>query len=376
MMDSFLPPIVLDKEVPLAILQVNVRPALTLWRSSHSQGRETENATQPSSNGNHPTQSVHVTQSQPVQTNQRDPLANAQSPSLWQKVVWRLMPSTTIGRALNSARERLQEAGSPSASLDAQVILAHVLEVDRSWLFAHHEYTLSAEQANAYTDLIARRMAHEPVAYLIGRKEFYGLEFQVDHRVLIPRPETELLVDAVLGFVSEQASGNCLVADVGTGSGAIAVAVATNAPQVKVYAIDLSEDALAVAQSNIVRLDERKQVHLLQGDLLAPLPTTVDIIVANLPYISSAVYPKLEAGVRDYEPKLALEAGAEGLDAITRLLQQASRYLRPQGAIFLEISYDQGEAVMALARRLLPVACSISLRQDYHGRDRLVTIIF
>ena len=360
----------------MAILQVNVRPALTLWRASHSQGRETGNANQLSSNGNHPTQSVESTQSQPVQTNQRDPLENAQPPSLWQKVVWRLMPSTTIGRALNSARERLQEAGSPSASLDAQVILAHVLEVDRSWLFAHHEYTLSAEQANAFTDLIARRMAHEPVAYLIGRKEFYGLEFQVDHRVLIPRPETELLVDAVLGFVSEHAQGDCLVADVGTGSGAIALAVAANAPPVKVYAIDLSADALAVAASNVARLDERQQVQLLHGDLLTPLPTAVDIVVANLPYISSAVYPKLEADVRDYEPKLALEAGSEGLDAITQLLQQAPRYLRPQGAIFLEISYDQGEAVVALAKRMLPAAYSVSLRQDYHGRDRLVTIIF
>ena len=357
----------------MAILQVNVRPALTLWRSSHLQRSETVNVNHLSSNGKHPIQSI---QSQPVQTNHSDPLVNAQSPTLWQKVVWRLMPSTTIGRALNSARERLHETGSPSASLDAQVILAHVLEVDRSWLFAHHEYTLSADQANAYTELIARRMAHEPVAYLIGRKEFYGLDFQVDGRVLIPRPETELLVDAGLGCVNEQAQGHCLVADVGTGSGAIALAVAANAPPVKVYAIDLSEDALAVAQSNVDRLDERKQVQLLHGDLLAPLPEAVDIIVANLPYISSTVYPKLEAGVRDYEPKLALEAGSEGLDAIARLLQQAPRYLRPEGAIFLEISYDQGEAVMALAKRILPHAYSIALRQDYHGRDRLVTIIF
>lgn len=366
----------LDKEVLLAILQVNVRPALTLWRPRQSQRSEAVDADQQSSSGHHPTPPIQSIQSQPVQTNQTDPLKNAQSPSLWQKVVWRLMPSTTIGRALNSARERLHEAGSPSASLDAQVILAHVLEVDRSWLFAHHEYTLSAEQANAYTDLIARRMAHEPVAYLIGRKEFYGLEFQVDHRVLIPRPETELLVDAVLGCVGEQAQGDCLVADVGTGSGAIALAVATNDPSVKVYAIDLSQDALAVAASNVAQLDERKQVKLLHGDLLTPLPEAVDIIVANLPYISSAVYPKLDVDVRDYEPKLALEAGSEGLDAITRLLQQAPHYLRPQGAIFLEISYDQGEAVVALAKRLLPTAHSIALRQDYHGRDRLVTIIF
>lgn len=354
----------------MAILQVSVRPAFSLPRSVDSQRSDLTAAPQVSSNGNHATQQSH-----PLQTNESDPLALPQPSSLWQKVVWRLMPSTTIGRALISARERLDEAGSPTASLDAQVILAYVLGVDRSWLFAHYEYTLSAEQANAYTELIARRMRHEPVAYLIGRKEFYGLDFQVDQRVLIPRPETELLVDAVLDFIADRADKACLVADVGTGSGAIALAVAANAPEVKVYAIDLSQDALAVTRSNIAQLDERKQVRLLHGDLLTPLPEAVDIIVANLPYISSAVYPKLEADVRDYEPKLALESGSEGLDAITRLLQQAPRYLRPGGAIFLEISYDQGKAVMALAQSLLPNAYDHALRQDYHGHDRLITIV-
>lgn len=354
----------------MAILQVNVRPAFSLPRSVDSQRSGLTAAPQVSSNGKHATQQSH-----PLQTNENNPLVTKQPPSLWQKVVWRLMPSTTIGRALISARERLDEAGSPTASLDAQVILAYVLGVDRSWLFAHHEYTLSAEQANAYTELIARRMRHEPVAYVIGRKEFYGLDFQVDRRVLIPRPETELLVDAVLDFIADRTDKACLVADVGTGSGAIALAVAANAPQVKVYALDLSQDALAVAQSNVEQLDERKQVHLRHGDLLTPLPEAVDIIVANLPYISSAVYPKLDADIRDYEPKLALEAGAEGLDAITRLLQQAPRYLRPGGAIFLEISYDQGKAVTALAQSHLPSAYDILLRQDYHGHDRLITIV-
>lgn len=358
------------KEAPLAILQVSVRPAFSLPRSVDSQRSDPAAAPQVSSNGNHTIQ-----QSYPVQINENEPLASAHPPSLWQKVVWRLMPSTTIGRALISARERLDESGSPTASLDAQVILAYALGVDRSWLFAHHEYTLSADQANAYTELIARRMDHEPVAYLIGRKEFYGLDFQVDRRVLIPRPETELLVDAVLDFIAERTDQPCLVADVGTGSGAIALAVAANAPQVQVYAIDLSQDALAVAQSNVDHLDERKQVHLLHGDLLTPLPAAVDMIVANLPYISSVVYPKLDADVRDYEPKLALEAGSEGLDAITRLLQQAPRYLRPAGAIFLEISHDQGKAAMALAQSLLPNAYNIALRQDYHGHDRLITIV-
>jgi len=354
----------------LTILQVNVRPALSLQQQVDSQRSEETDAHQPSSNHRHATQPSNA-----LPTHQPDPLATPPLPSFWQKIVWRLMPSTTVGRALISARERLDEAGSPTASLDAQVILAHVLGTDRSWLFAHHEYTLSAEQADAYTDLIARRIHHEPVAYLIGRKEFYGLDFQVDRRVLIPRPETELLVDAVLDFVTEHTTHCRLVADVGTGSGAIALAIAANAPPLTVYAIDVSQDALAVAQMNVTQLDERRQVHLLHGDLLTPLPEPVDVIVANLPYISTMVYPELDADVRDFEPKLALEAGPEGLDAITRLLRQAKHYLRPGGALFLEISYDQSEAVMRLAHDLLPNAERISLRQDYHGHDRLVTII-
>lgn len=354
----------------MTILQVNVRPALSLQRQVDSQRSEETDAHQPSSNHHQATQPSNA-----LQTYQPDPLATPPPPSFWQKIVWRLMPSTTVGRALISARERLDEAGSPTASLDAQVILAHVLGTERSWLFAHHEYTLSAEQADAYTDLIARRIHHEPVAYLIGRKEFYGLDFQVDQRVLIPRPETELLVDAVLDFVTEHTDRCHLVADVGTGSGAIALAIAANAPSLTVYAIDVSQEALAVAQLNVTKLDERQQVQLLHGDLLAPLPEPVDVIAANLPYISTIIYPELDADVRDFEPKLALESGPEGLDAITRLLRQAKHHLRPGGALFLEISYDQRAAVMRLARDLLPNAKIIALRQDYHGHDRLVTII-
>jgi len=299
----------------------------------------------------------------------------AKERTTWQKFVWKLMPSTTVGRALNSARERLTEAACDTASLDAQVILAYILEVDRSWLFAHHDYKLTVEEADLFTDLIARRMAHEPVAYLVGKREFYGLEFYVDERVLIPRPETELLVDAVLDYISDSELERLWVADVGTGSGAIALSVACNCPQAQLYALDLSKDALSVAARNVARLDERGQVTLAQGDLLSPLPGPVHAIVANLPYISNKLYPELDADVRDFEPQLALEAGPEGLDAIERLLHQATDYLHPNGVIFLEIGYDQGEAVSALAQRIFPHAQGISVRKDYHGHDRLVTII-
>jgi release factor glutamine methyltransferase len=283
-----------------------------------------------------------------------------------------LTPATTVGRAILSAARRLEEADIDTAHLDAQVILAHILGVERSWLFAHYDYKLTAGQANGYTELVARRAANEPTAYLIGRKEFYGLELEVDDRVLIPRPETELLVDAVLNYIESRDGKPLCMVDVGAGSGAIALAVAVNCPQARIYATDLSHEALAVTQRNVERLDTRRQVTLLQGDLLAPLPENVDIIAANLPYVNSQEYSCLMPDVRDYEPRLALEAGAEGLDVIRRLLEQAPARLNPGGMIFLEIGHDQGQTVLALAEAIIPNAGYIGLRQDHHGCDRLV----
>ncbi len=298
------------------------------------------------------------------------------------QLIWRLMAGTTVGRALIAARQRLEEAGCDTPHLDAQVIIAFALQVERTWLFAHHEYELSEAEATAITDLINRRMQHEPVAYLVGKREFYGLDIAVDQRVLIPRPETELLVDAVIDYITMREEQPVVVADVGTGSGAIALAIALNCPTAQIFAIDLSADALAVARGNVERLDSQGQITLLQGDLLAPLYarnghesiTRIDMIVANLPYIRSDAYQQLMSDVRDYEPQLALEAGPEGLDAITRLLQQAPRHLNPHGLIFLEIGHDQGELVMELAQTLFPNAFGIRLRQDYQGHDRLVII--
>jgi release factor glutamine methyltransferase len=293
----------------------------------------------------------------------------------WQKrVVWKLMPGTPVGRALVAATQRLEEAGSDTASLDAQVILAHTLDKERGWLFAHYDQALTEAEAETFADMVARRAASEPVAYLVGHREFYGLDLTVDKRVLIPRPETELLVDAVLDHIDSRANQSVRMVDVGTGSGAVAVAVAANCPSVQIYAVDLSPSALEVAKENVRRHDSRGQVTLQQGDLLEPLPEAVDIIAANLPYITSGDYPNLVADVRDYEPRLALEAGPEGLDLIERLLDQAPGHLYPGGVLFLEIGADQGRGVIQLVERMLPQAHHLSLRQDYHGYDRLVVI--
>jgi release factor glutamine methyltransferase len=290
-----------------------------------------------------------------------------------QSVVWNLMPATTVGRAVNAATQRLEEAGVSTARLDAQVILAHVLGVGRSWLFAHFEYALDDAQANQFTELIARRVKHEPVAYLIGRKEFYGIELQVDRRVLIPRPETEMLVDAVLVLAANQSPEPLTVADVGTGSGAIALAVAANAENARIFALDVSKDALAVAAGNMAHLDSGSQVTLLHSDLLEALPEPVDVVVANLPYVTSADYHTLDADVRKFEPQLALEAGKQGLDVIARLLRQVPAHLCPGGSVILEIGYNQGKAALDLVTKILPQALQADVHKDYQGRDRMVT---
>jgi release factor glutamine methyltransferase len=283
------------------------------------------------------------------------------------------MPATTVGRAVNAATQRLEEAGVSTARLDAQVILAHVLGVGRSWLFAHFEYALDETQADQYTELIARRVKHEPVAYLVGRKEFYGIDLLVDRRVLIPRPETEMLVDAVLVAAANCSPEPISIADVGTGSGAIALAVAANAENARIFALDVSKDALAVAAANTARLDTNGQVTLLHGDLLAPLPQSVDVIVANLPYVTRADFRTLDADVRKYEPQLALEGGEGGLDVIARLLRQVPSRLCPGGSVILEIGYNQGPAMLDLVAAVLPQATHLDVYKDYQGRDRMVT---
>ena len=289
---------------------------------------------------------------------------------------WSLSPGTPVGRALVSAAQRLSETGSESARLDSQVLLAHVLQRDRTWLFAHHDHELSHTDCNRYADLVTRRRHREPVAYLLGRKEFYGLEFAVDRRVLIPRPETELLVDLVLAQISDRPRRQVIVADVGTGSGAIAITVARYAPEATIYGIDISRDALDVAEENGRRLTSEGGPLFLEGDLLQPLPEPVDVIVANLPYVADEEYSGLQSDVRDYEPRLALHAGAEGLDLIRRLLAQLSDKLRPNGTVLLEISPRQGEVVQRLAQKLRPKPSYVGLRRDYSGQVRMVTLEF
>lgn len=276
------------------------------------------------------------------------------------------MPS--IGEALHQARQAL--IGVETASLDAQLLLCAVLDVPRTTLLAYPERVLTYEQAAAYEALIARRAAGEPVAYLLGQREFFGLDFAVTPAVLIPRPETEHLVEAALAWLAQHPGA--WVADIGTGSGAIAVSVAYHAPQAQVYAVDLSEEALAVAAQNAARHQTR--VIFLQGDLLEPLralPQRVDLLLANLPYIATEEVPRLE--VSRHEPHLALDGGLDGLRLIERLLRAAPDVCAPDALLLLEIGADQGAALRQMAESILAPR-SVAIRQDYAGLDRLVVI--
>lgn len=293
---------------------------------------------------------------------------------------WSLDRSCDVGRAMLAASRRLREAGCDSPQLDSALLMAHVLHVSKTWLYAHPQRHLTEAEISQFEALVRRRIRQEPVAYLVGHKAFYGLDIIVNRSVLIPRPETELLVERVLNHIGplQEEGEQPVVADIGTGSGAIAVAVALNAPGVKVYAVDVSAEALAVARQNIARYGLEGRVQLLAGHLTGPLPQAVDVIVANLPYIPTPQIPLLPATVRDYEPMVALDGGPDGLqvlraffDALVRAGSAAK--LRPGGRIYLEIGADQGAVVQLLAGLAFPGA-EVSVLPDYAGRERIVVV--
>lgn len=245
------------------------------------------------------------------------------------------------------------------------MLLAHVLGEGRSWLYAHGEELLAVDQNSTFESLVARRMSGEPIAYLTGRREFYGRDFTVTPAVLIPRPETELLVELALERLRPEAAE---LLDVGTGSGCIALTLAAERPRWKLTASDVSPAALEVCRINAGHLGLH-QVRLLEGDLLSPVAGQVfDAILSNPPYVAAGD-PHLARGDLRFEPATALSAGADGLDLIRRLVGQAPGHLRPGGWLFIEHGYDQGVAL----RQLLLAAGfgTVSTHPDLAGIDRV-----
>jgi release factor glutamine methyltransferase len=292
----------------------------------------------------------------------------------------------TVGELLTAAVERLRAAGSDTPRLDAELLLARAVGTDRVGIIAHPESPVGPGAAAAFATDVERRASGEPVAYIRGLKEFHGVAFATDARALIPRPETELLVDAAVDEVlarlarggGARGGARLRIVDVGTGTGAIAVALAVALRRrraldaVAICAVDVSPDAVALARENAAAHGLLDAIDLEVGDLLAPDRGPFDLILANLPYIPSTTVDVL-GGSADHEPRIALDGGPDGLDVIRRLLALLPAVLADDGGALLEIGSDQGEAATEAALAALPGA-DVEVLTDLAGLPRLLRV--
>lgn len=276
---------------------------------------------------------------------------------------------STLRDALTGAQRKIETLGSDEAALEAELLLMHALGMDRARLYARLNEPLDSATDSVFAALVLRRLAREPVAYITGHREFFGLDFEVSPAALIPRPETETLVQLVVAF-SRSRQQPVTIADIGTGAGVIAISLSMELPDARVIATDESVEALELAKRNADRLVPGR-IEFRQGDLLAPLDSAVEIIAANLPYVTVAQWKEMPPEIRDYEPRSALDGGSDGLDVIRRLLEAAPAFLNPDGALFCEIGEWQGAEVREIASAAFPGA-RIEILADLAGRDRVL----
>ena len=277
----------------------------------------------------------------------------------------------TSREALQEASGALSRTGSASPRLDAEILLAHCLGKDRLFLLTDPQHPLTTDEIVHYRYLIHRRLDSEPIAYIIGRKPFWSLVLDVDRRVLIPRPETELLVEEVLKILASSGNVTPDILDVGTGSGAIALALAASLPRARLTATDLSLDALAVACGNAKKAGLAHRVAFVAADMFEPFGGTFDIVVSNPPYIAAEDYDALPPDVRDFEPRTALWGGPRGLINYETLARDGERVLRQGGCLCLETGSDQAQTVSGMLRQS-GAFDEIRCRRDYAGLDRVV----
>lgn len=285
--------------------------------------------------------------------------------------------------ALRQAMATLRAAEVPSHTLAAELLLMHVLDRDRAWIYTHPEEELEPAAADRYLALVTRRAAGEPTQYLTGKQEFWGLEFEVTPAVLIPRPETEHVVEVALERLGSRGikinmktglpSPPLRIADVGTGSGCIAVALANELPHAEVLATDISGPALEVARRNSIRHGVADRFRLLQTDLLASMneAESFDLIVSNPPYVARSESHQLSREVRDHEPAVALFGGPTGAEIYPRLIQQAASYLQRSGILVIELGYDSLDHVRALLYGQ-PAWVNVSVTNDLAGIPRVI----
>ena len=270
------------------------------------------------------------------------------------------------------SRKRLERAGIPDAGIEAEALLRNALGIDRATFHASPDRELSDEDAEAFGRTVERRLGGEPLSYITGHREFYGLDFVVTPDVLVPRQETEFLVETVLEYARCRGDHALTIADIGTGSGCIAVAVGHHLPNATVYATDVSRGALRVAGENVRRHRLEGRVRLRRGDLFEALDGPVDVVASNPPYLSDDETSDLPPDVQR-EPSVALVAGSDGMDVLRRLLVGAREYLKPGGLLAFEIDPRRLEAVERLAGRAFPGG-EIGVVKDHAGLDRVVTV--
>lgn len=279
----------------------------------------------------------------------------------------------SLRQVIQRTHQALESSGIPDARLEAEVIVMNLMRLLRQDIYANQEAEVGSQQEQELDGIVDRRLQREPLAYILGYREFYGINLLVSPNVLIPRPETESLVEhalfmALMGMETRE----LVIADVGTGCGAIAINLAIHLPHARIFALDISDGALDVASYNIRAHNVADRVSLGKGDLLEPLEEPVDLIVANLPYIPTGRIASLQPEIQ-WEPGQALDGGPEGLDLITRLLTQAPAKLKEQSTILLELDPDQVPAVERLARQHFPEA-AISVEQDLARQDRVFVV--
>jgi release factor glutamine methyltransferase len=281
-----------------------------------------------------------------------------------------------LSEALQSTTQTLRRTRIDDASIEAELLLSNVLGISKTQLYTEPERALTSAEIKHLRRLIQRRLDHEPTAYILGHCEFYGIDFYVNYHTLIPRPETELLVEQAVEFAHRisQSGKQITIADVGTGCGAIAISLALALPQAKIYATDISTSALRITGMNCRRHGVNSQVELLQGNWLEPLPQPVDIVVANLPYIKDCEFGDLSPEIRKFEPAIALAGGEYGVDKIQQMLEQIPGKLNYGACFLLEIGQGQGEMVTSLIKSYFPQAI-IELIPDLGGIERVVEVI-
>lgn len=272
---------------------------------------------------------------------------------------------------LNETTRSFANAGIPSPRLDAEVLLAFCLGCERVDFIKNPDMQVSRQVLSSFQKLVARRLAWEPVAYLTGRKEFWSFTLEVDSSVLIPRPDTEVLVEEALNIYKQQHWLKIKILDIGTGSGAIALALASEIPQAMLTATDISPAALATARKNALNLHLDHKIEFHEGNLFEPVNNLFDMIVSNPPYIAEEDYDNLPAGVKNYEPAEALQAGPGGLFFYQKIITQAPGHLKKDGWLLLEIGATQGEPIYKILETSEQY-CDIGIRNDYAGLPRVI----